>query len=76
MGQLKASIIIPTFNRRIILQKALVALARSSISFDQFEVVVVDDGSTDDTKEMITALDVPYKLTYETQDRKGLRECP
>jgi glycosyltransferase involved in cell wall biosynthesis len=71
MGQPKASIIIPTFNRRVILQKALVALAKSTISFDDFEVVVVDDGSTDDTNAMITALDMPYKLVYERQERKG-----
>ena len=71
MGQPKASIIIPTFNRQVILQKALVALARSTFSFDEFEIVVVDDGSTDDTKDMIAALDVPYKLVYERQQRKG-----
>ncbi|HHV93739.1 MAG TPA: glycosyltransferase [Firmicutes bacterium] len=67
----RASVIIPTFNRREILRKALLALAKSTVSFDEFEVVVVDDGSTDGTKEMIDSLELPYHLVYERQERKG-----
>lgn len=68
---LKASIIIPTYNRRVILHKALLALAKNTRPFQEFEVVVVDDGSTDDTKDMIDALEVPYDLVYERQERRG-----
>ncbi|MEM9154375.1 MAG: glycosyltransferase [Cyanobacteria bacterium P01_F01_bin.33] len=44
------SIIIPTYNRLPILQKCLWALERQQVGpYDGYEVVVVDDGSTDDT---------------------------
>ncbi len=45
------SVVIPTYNRRPILEKCLDALERQHIAgpLDQYEVVVVDDGSTDGT---------------------------
>lgn len=67
----KASVIIPTFNRRVILKKSLLSLARSTISPDEFEVVVVDDGSTDGTRDMLAHLDVPYSIIYAWQERGG-----
>ena len=43
------SVVIPTYNRRPILEKCLDALERQHLAdaLDQYEVVVVDDGSTD-----------------------------
>ena len=45
------SVVIPTYNRRPILEKCLDALERQRFEggLDQYEVVVVDDGSTDGT---------------------------
>ena len=45
------SVVIPTYNRRPILEKCLLALERQQVSpeIDRYEVVVVDDGSTDGT---------------------------
>ena len=45
------SVVIPTYNRRPILEKCLEALERQHLAdaLDQYEVVVVDDGSTDGT---------------------------
>jgi glycosyltransferase involved in cell wall biosynthesis len=45
------SVVIPTYNRRPILEKALRALESQRLEspLEDFEVVVVDDGSTDDT---------------------------
>jgi glycosyltransferase involved in cell wall biosynthesis len=45
------SVVIPTYNRRPILEKCLDALEYQQLSgaLDQYEVVVVDDGSTDGT---------------------------
>lgn len=59
------SVIIPTYNRKDILQKALHAYKDQSLPQDQFEIIVVDDGSTDGTKEAvekicITQLNVRY----------------
>ncbi|NEO83615.1 MAG: glycosyltransferase family 2 protein [Spirulina sp. SIO3F2] len=43
------SIVIPTYNRRPILEKCLRALEQQTWHADRYEVVVVDDGSTDGT---------------------------
>ena len=46
------SVVIPTYNRRPILEKCLLALEQQQTSgtpVERFEVVVVDDGSTDGT---------------------------
>ena len=45
------SVVIPTYNRKPILEKCLDALERQRVAgpLDQYEVVVVDDGSTDGT---------------------------
>jgi glycosyltransferase involved in cell wall biosynthesis len=45
------SVVIPTCNRREVLARCLVALAAQS--YPRFEIVVVDDGSTDDTPAML-----------------------
>jgi GT2 family glycosyltransferase len=47
------SIIIPTHNRREQLRRGLEALARQTIDLQEFEVVVVADGCTDGTLEML-----------------------
>jgi GT2 family glycosyltransferase len=45
----RASVIIATFNRRELLLGVLDALDRQSANTEEFEVIVVDDGSTDGT---------------------------
>ncbi|MCX8070373.1 MAG: glycosyltransferase, partial [Thermodesulfovibrionales bacterium] len=60
------SLIIPTYNRVNELMRTLSALEQQSLSKEQFEVVIIDDGSTDNTAESVrqflanTSLDVKY----------------
>ncbi|OQY11895.1 MAG: hypothetical protein B6I31_04100 [Desulfobacteraceae bacterium 4572_19] len=49
----KISIIIPTYNRSAILKMVLKSLENQSLGAQFFEVLIVDDGSKDDTAEMI-----------------------
>lgn len=48
---MKFSVVIPTFNRGSILRQTLAALITQDYS--DYEVIVVDDGSTDGTREMV-----------------------
>jgi GT2 family glycosyltransferase len=43
------SIILCTYNRRNLVLSALASLRRQTLAYDQFEVIVVDNGSTDGT---------------------------
>jgi len=47
---IKYSIIIPTYNRARTLSLTLDSVIRQTISADQYEIIVIDDGSTDDTE--------------------------
>jgi glycosyltransferase involved in cell wall biosynthesis len=49
MGGLDASVVIPVYNGASTLKACLSALATQSFPKDRFEVIVVDDGSTDET---------------------------
>ena len=46
------SVVIPTYNRKDSLRETLTSLARQTWPSDRFEVVVVDDGSTDGTEQI------------------------
>jgi glycosyltransferase involved in cell wall biosynthesis len=73
------SVIIPTFNRSAVLERTLAALTEQILpvaaggeleSRRTFEVVVVDDGSTDDTSG-IAARPWPFTLRYFRQANRG-----
>ncbi|MBW4466761.1 MAG: glycosyltransferase [Pegethrix bostrychoides GSE-TBD4-15B] len=66
------SVVIPTYNRLPILQKCLRALEtqRLSPNWADYEVVVVDDGSTDATISWLQAAQLPHLRWFE-QDHRG-----
>jgi len=64
------SVIIPTFNRRESLLRALSGLARQSYGPD-FEAIVISDGSTDGTAEAARSLTVPFQLRMIEQKNQG-----
>ncbi len=65
------SVIIPTCNRKDKLLRCLQMLARQSLPAAQFEVVVVDDGSSDGTEEFLRAQKTPFALRHFRQANKG-----
>lgn len=68
------SIIIPTFNRSEILVKALLSLFAQDYDCKKFEILIVDDGSTDDTKKLVSSLknkNSSFDIKYFYQKNKG-----
>ena len=67
------SVVIPTCNRRESLRITLEGLARQTVPMDSFEVIVVSDGSTDGTDDMLARLTskLPYALRTLTQANAG-----
>ncbi len=60
--ELLASVIISTYNRSAALRETLVALGRQSLAPEQYEIIVVDDGSTDGTYEVASQITLPCAL--------------
>ncbi|MFY9979787.1 MAG: glycosyltransferase [Candidatus Sulfotelmatobacter sp.] len=67
------SVVIPTYNRRDVLAKALEAYRVQSAPHMIRELIVVDDGSTDDTESLVReyAGKVPFQVRYLRQANKG-----
>ena len=68
-----ASVVISTFNRAGALRETLLALDGQSAGTGAYEVVVVDDGSTDDTPGVLASVGVGYALrTARHEHNRGV----
>ncbi|WP_013334395.1 glycosyltransferase family 2 protein [Gloeothece verrucosa] len=65
------SLIIPTHNRCLSLQRLLDALQKQTYPLDDLEVVVVADGCQDNTIEMLEKYEAPFKLVFLEQPGSG-----
>ena len=69
------SVIVPSYNRLDELQDLLLSLEAQSFSKDAFEVVLVDDGSTDGSKEWLesrqTSMDVRLRILKQHHQGPG-----
>jgi len=64
MSALACSVIIPSYNRRATLEMVLRGLEQQTLPSDSFEVIVVLDGSTDDSAAMLERRQASGRLTY------------
>ena len=71
---IKVSVIIPTVNRAEYLRNALMSVLSQSFQEDLYEVITVDNGSTDGTKEVVDNLNQAYndQIRYFYDSRPGL----
>jgi GT2 family glycosyltransferase/peptidoglycan/xylan/chitin deacetylase (PgdA/CDA1 family) len=68
---MKVSIIIPTYNRRKLLQRCLDTVLTQDFHKNEYEVIVVVDGSTDDTVEFLRALNTSCAFQFLIQMNCG-----
>jgi glycosyltransferase involved in cell wall biosynthesis len=67
----RVSVVVSTFNRLPLLEELLDALGKQTLPFDQFEVIVVDDGSKVPAAPALERRKDPYRLTVLTQANAG-----
>jgi GT2 family glycosyltransferase len=70
-GTVRISVVIPTYQRRASIRRAVEALARQTLPATEFEVIVPIDGSDDGTKEMLDGFQAPFRLTAIWQPNQG-----
>lgn len=70
--QLLISAVICTYNRAMLLKQALDALCGQTLDKECFEVMVVDDGSTDDTRDQVAQFAGVLNIRYAYQLNSGL----
>lgn len=66
------SVLICTYNRASLLQGTLESLCHQTLDRSAFEVMVVDDGSTDATHDAVRAFESRLNLRYAYQRNSGL----
>ena len=69
----KISIIVPTYNRSLLLIRALEAIRAESLPAEKLEVIISDDGSSDGTEALVKAFVADYKIKYHYQEDRGFR---
>ena len=66
---MRASVIVPTFNRRDIVSRTLRTLCRQDFPAAEFEIIVVIDGSTDGTAEVLQPFSQMVRAFFNVSSR-------
>jgi len=69
---LDASVILATYNRKKLLETCLQCLNKQNFPADAFEVIIVDDGSSDGSLELAKAWSAPYAMRCITAGHQGI----
>lgn len=73
---MKLSIILPTYNRSSMVVNTLYSLTQMTASPEQWECIIVNNNSTDDTEEVVTnflqALPPHFNFHFVTETEQGL----
>ncbi|QDU84203.1 Chondroitin synthase [Planctomycetes bacterium Pla163] len=68
----RLSVSICTYDRREVLVECLEAFCRQELRPGTFEIVLVDDGSSDGTDELLRGLEFPVPVTHLRRENGGL----
>jgi glycosyltransferase involved in cell wall biosynthesis len=66
------SVVIPTYNRAAFLKSSLKSLAEQTLPASRFEVLVVDDGSQDETESVCRKWSARFPLRYLFERNSGI----
>jgi glucosyl-dolichyl phosphate glucuronosyltransferase len=71
------SVIIPTLNRCSYLERALASAREQTFPSSEYEIIVVDNGSTDGTRDLVERLnqDGGKRLCYVYEGQLGLHHA-
>lgn len=71
---MKTSVVVCTYNRSKLLESCLNSLASQDFLPDEYEIIVIDNNSTDNTKHVVNQVkkDSPTEIHYIIEKRQGL----
>lgn len=79
MSRPLCSVVLATFNRRHLLERSLWAYAQQSFPCDEFELVVIEDHSSDDTASAVKGwgglFDIRYQIVTVGPKKERWRDC-
>ncbi len=74
MSLLKVSVVICTYNRSSLLAESINSIQQQGYPFDSWEIIVVDNNSSDDTMQKVRELSIvsPVPIKYLVEKEQGL----
>jgi len=70
------SIVVSTYNRETLLKQCLESLCAQTLAKNKFEVIIIDNNSTDNTKETAHSFTAQYdNFRYVSESKQGLSYC-
>lgn len=69
MNRCPVSVIIPTFNRALLLKRAIDSVLRQTVQCS--ELIVIDDGSTDNTQKILGNLSISAQISFRVYHQKN-----
>jgi len=66
------SVVVCTFNRSAYLQKAIASLVSQTLVPSHYEIIIVDNGSQDETKQVVESIKNVSNIIYQYEREPGL----
>ncbi|RAP28266.1 glycosyl transferase, partial [Candidatus Marinamargulisbacteria bacterium SCGC AG-343-D04] len=74
MSSVKLSIIMPCYNCETTIQESIDSIYAQNVTFS-FEIIMIDDGSTDGTYKLIKSLQDHHSEIHIFQNKTNMGEC-
>ena len=69
----KVSVLIDTYNHERFIERAITSVLEQDMPMDDVEILVVDDGSTDGTPDIVRRFEPRVRYIRKAERRAGLR---